>query len=106
MNTTFTDRGKYEIYRNGNIVLASGDYIEAAIEMLTYDSQQYELRSFQTDEGFKWQLWIKTLNGQWTHARSVADVHTYSYIIALENICGQITYSLAHSWGFEVGCLD
>jgi hypothetical protein len=106
MNTIFTDKGKYEVYRNGNVVLASGDYVDAALQMLTYDSRQYELRSLETDEGLKWQLWIKTLNGQWSHARSVADVYSESYAIAFAEICGQITYYLAHGWGFEVGCLD
>ena len=106
MNTTIKDTGKYEVYKNGNVVLKSGDYVDAAIAMLTYDSRQYELRSVETDEGLKWQLWIKTINGQWSHARSVADVYTESYTIAFEGICGQITYYLAYSWGFEVGCLD
>ena len=106
MNNILTDTGKYELYKNGKIVLASGSYIDVAIEMLTYDSQQYELRSVEADEGLKWELWIKTLNGQWSHARSVADVYSESYAIALADICGQITYYLAHGWGFEVGCLD
>ena len=106
MNITLNDTDKYEVYKNGNLILKSGDYIEAAIAMLTYDSQQYDLRLFKTDEGMKWELWIKTLNGRWTHARSVKDVYTESYTIALEGICGQITYYLAHAWGFEVGCLD
>ena len=106
MNTTIKDTGKYEVYKNGNVVLASGDYVDAAIEMLRYDSRQYELRSVEADEGLKWQLWIKSLNGQWSHARSVADVYSESYAIALADICGQITYCLAQGWGFEVGCLD
>ena len=106
MNITLNDTDKYELYKNGNLILKSGDYVETAIAMLTYDSQQYDLRLFKTDKGMKWELWIKTLNGPWRHARSVKDVYTESYAIALEGICGQITYYLAHAWGFEVGCLD
>ena len=107
MDITLTDTGKYEVYKNANLILKWGDYIDAAIAMLTYDSQEYDLRLCETDEGLKcWQLWIKTLNGRWTHARSVKDIYTESYTIALEGICGQITYYLANSWGFEVGCLD
>ena len=106
MNITLNDTDKYEVYKNGNLILKSGDYIEAAIAMLTYDSQHYDLRLFKTEKGMKWELWIKTLNGRWTHARSVKDVYTESYTIALEGICGQITYYLANGWGFEVGCLD
>ena len=106
MNITSTNTDKYEVYKNGNLILKSGDYIEAAIAMLTYDSQEYHLSSYETDEGLKWELWIKTLNGRWTHARSVKDIYTESYTIALEGICGQITYYLSNSWGFEVGCLD
>ena len=106
MNNTSTNTDKYELYKNGNMILKSGDYVETAIAILTYDSQEYDLRLFETDKGMKWELWIKTLNGRWTHARSVQDVYTESYTIALEGICGQITYYLAHSWGFEVGCLD
>ena len=106
MNITSTNTDKYEVYKNEDLILKSGDYIDAAIAMLTYDSRDYDLRSCETDEGLKWELWIKTLNGRWTHARSVKDVYTESYTIALEGICGQITYYLAHAWGFEVGCLD
>ena len=106
MNITLADTDKYEVYKNGNLILKSGDYIDAAIAMLKYDSQEYDLRLFETEEGLKWELWIKTLNGRWTHARSVQDVYTESYTIALEGICGQITYYLAHGWGFEVVCLD
>ena len=106
MNITLTDTGKYEVYKNEDLILKSGDYIDAAIAMLTYDSQDYHLSSYETDEGLKWELWIKTLNGPWRHARSVKDVYTESYTIALEGICGQITYYLANGWGFEVGCLD
>jgi hypothetical protein len=106
MNITLNDTDKYEVYKNGNLVLKSGDYIDAAIAMLTYDSQEYDLRLSETDEGLKWELWIKTLNGRWTHARSVQDVYTEYYTIALEGICAEITYYLAHGWGFEVGCLD
>ena len=106
MNITSTNTDKYEVYKNGELILKSGDYIDAAIAMLTYDSQDYHLSSYETDEGLKWELWIKTLNGPWRHARSVKDVYTESYTIALENICGQITYYLSNSWGFEVGCLD
>ena len=106
MNITSTNTDKYEVYKNGNLILKSGDYIDAAIAMLTYDSQEYHLSSYETDEGLKWELWIKTLNGPWRHARSVKDIYTESYTIALEGICGQITYYLAHGWGFEVGCLD
>ena len=106
MNITSTNTDKYEVYKNEELILKSGDYIDAAIAMLTYDSQDYHLSSYETDEGLKWELWIKTLNGPWRHARSVKDVYTESYTIALENICGQITYYLSHSWGFEVGCLD
>ena len=106
MNITLTDTGKYELYKNGNLILESGSYIDTAIAMLTYDSQDYHLSSYETDDGLKWELWIKTLNGQWTHARSVQNVYTESYTIALEGICGQITYYLSHGWGFEVGCLD
>ena len=106
MNITSTNTDKYEVYKNGNLILKSGDYIDAAIAMLTYDSQEYHLSSYETDEGLKWELWIKTLNGPWRHARSVQGVYTESYTIALEGICGQITYYLAHAWGFEVGCLD
>jgi len=106
MNITLTDTDKYEVYKNEDLILKSGDYVEAAIAMLTYDSRDYDLRSSETDEGLKWELWIKTLNGPWRHARSVKDVYTESYTIALEGICGQITYYLAHGWGFEVGCLD
>ena len=100
MNITLTNTDKYEVYKNGNLILKSGDYIDAAIAMLTYDSQEYHLSSYETDEGLKWELWIKTLNGRWTHARSVKDIYTESYTIALEGICGQITYYLAHGWGF------
>ena len=106
MNITSTNTDKYQVYKNEELILKSGDYIDAAIAMLTYDSQDYHLSSYETDEGLKWELWIKTLNGRWTHARSVKDVYTESYTIALEGICGQITYYLAHGWGFEVGCLD
>ena len=106
MNITLTDTGKYELYKNGNLILESGSYIDTAIAMLTYDSQDYDLRSSETDKGLKWELWIKTLNGQWTHLRSVQNVYTESYTIAFEGICGQITYCLSNSWGFEVGCLD
>ena len=106
MNITLTDRDKYEVYKNEDLILKSGDYIDAAIAMLTYDSRDYDLRSCETDEGLKWELWIKTLNGPWRHARSVKDIYTESYTIALEGICGQITYYLANGWGFEVGCLD
>ena len=106
MNITSTNTDKFDVYNNENLICKSGDYIDAAIAMLTYDSQEYHLSSYETDEGLKWELWIKTLNGRWTHARSVQDVYTESYTIALEGICGQITYCLAHSWGFEVGCLD
>ena len=106
MNITSTNTDKYEVYKNEDLILKSGDYIDAAIAMLTYDSRDYDLRSCETDEGLKWELWIKTLNGRWTHARSVKDVYTESYTIALEGICGQITYYLANGWGFEVGCLD
>lgn len=102
MNITLADTDKYEVYKNGNLVLKYGDYIDAAIAMLRYDSQEYDLRSFENDEGLGWQLWIKTLNGRWTHARSVKDIYTESYTIALEGICGQITYCLAHSWGFDM----
>ena len=106
MNITSTNTDKYEVYKNEDLILKSGDYIDAAIAMLTYDSRDYDLRSCETDEGLKWELWIKTLNGPWTHLRSVQNVYTESYTIALEGICGQITYYLANSWGFEVGCLD
>ena len=106
MNITSTNTDKYEVYKNGNLILKSGDYIDAAISMLTYDSQEYHLSSYETDEGLKWELWIKTLNGPWRHARSVKDIYTESYLIALEGICAQITYYLSNSWGFEVGCLD
>ena len=106
MNITLTDTGKYELYKNGNLILESGSYIDTAIAMLKYKFQEYDLRSCETDKGLKWELWIKTLNGQWTHARSVKDVYTESYTIALEGICGQITYCLSNAWGFEVGCLD
>ena len=106
MNITSTNTDKYQVYKNEELILKSGDYIDAAIAMLTYDSQDYHLSSYETDEGLKWELWIKTLNGPWRHARSVKDVYTESYTIALENICGQITYYLSNSWGFEVGCLD
>ena len=103
MNITLTNIDKYDVYKNENLILKSGDYIDSAIAMLTYDSQEYDLRSCETDEGLKcWQLWIKTLNGPWRHARSVQDVYTESYTIALEGICGQITYCLAHSWGFDM----
>ena len=106
MNITSTNTDKYEVYKNEDLILKSGDYIDAAIAMLTYDSQEYHLSSYETDEGLKWELWIKTLNGPWRHARSVKDVYTESYLIALEGICAQITYYLSNSWGFEVGCLD
>ena len=106
MNITSTNTDKYEVYKNEDLILKSGDYIDAAIAMLTYDSRDYDLRSCETDEGLKWELWIKTLNGPWRHARSVKDVYTESYLIALEGICAQITYYLSNSWGFEVGCLD
>ena len=106
MNITLTDTGKYELYKNGNLILESGSYIDTAIAMLTYKFQEYDLRSSETDKGLKWELWIKTLNGPWTHLRSVQNVYTESYTIALEGICGQITYYLSNSWGFEVGCLD
>ena len=106
MNITSTNTDKYEVYKNEDLILKSGDYIDAAIAMLTYDSQEYHLSSYETDEGLKWELWIKTLNGPWRHARSVKDIYTESYLIALEGICGQITYYLANGWGFEVGCLD
>ena len=106
MNNTSTNTDKYELYKNGNLIIKSGDYIDIAIAILTYDSQEYHLSSYETDEGLKWELWIKTLNGPWRHARSVQDVYAESYIIALEGICGQITYYLSNSWGFEVGCLD
>ena len=106
MNITLNDTDKYEVYKNEDLILKSGDYIDAAIAMLTYDSRDYDLRSCETDEGLKWELWIKTLNGPWRHARSVKDVYAESYTIALEGICGQITYYLSNSWGFEVGCLD
>ena len=102
MNITLTNTDKYEVYKNGNLILKSGDYIDAAIAMLTYDSQEYHLSSYETDEGLKWELWIKTLNGPWRHAKSVQDVYAESYIIALEGICGQITYCLAHTWGFDM----
>ena len=102
MNITSTNTDKYEVYKNEDLILKSGDYIDAAIAMLTYDSRDYDLRSCETDEGLKWELWIKTLNGPWRHARSVKDVYTESYTIALEGICGQITYCLAHSWGFDM----
>ena len=106
MNITLNDTDKYQVYKNEDLILKSGDYIDAAIAMLTYDSRDYDLRSCETDEGLKWELWIKTLNGRWTHARSVKDIYTESYTIALEGICAQITYYLANGWGFEVGCLD
>ena len=106
MNITSTNTDKYEVYKNEDLILKSGDYIDAAIAMLTYDSRDYDLRSCETDEGLKWELWIKTLNGPWRHARSVKDIYTESYTIALEGICAQITYYLSNSWGFEVGCLD
>ena len=106
MNITSTNTDKYEVYKNEDLILKSGDYIDAAIAMLTYDSRDYDLRSCETDEGLKWELWIKTLNGPWRHARSVKDIYTESYTIALEGICAQITYYLANGWGFEVGCLD
>ena len=102
MNITSTNTDKYEVYKNEDLILKSGDYIDAAIAMLTYDSRDYDLRSCETDEGLKWELWIKTLNGPWRHARSVKDVYTESYTIALEGICGQITYCLAHTWGFDM----
>ena len=103
MNITSTNTDKFDVYNNENLICKSGDYIDSAIAMLTYDSREYDLRSCETDEGLKcWQLWIKTLNGPWRHARSVKDVYTESYTIALEGICGQITYCLAHSWGFDM----
>jgi len=55
MNITLNDTDKYEVYKNGNLILKSGDYIEAAIAMLTYDSQQYDLRLFEADKGLKWE---------------------------------------------------
>ena len=106
MNITSTNTDKYELYKNGNLIFKSGDYIDIAIAMLTCKFQEYNLRSSETDKGLKWELWVKTLNGPWTHVKSVKDLYTESYTIALEGICDQITYYLSHSWGFEVGCLD
>ena len=53
MNITSTNTDKYEVYKNEDLILKSGDYIDAAIAMLTYDSRDYDLRSCETDEGYE-----------------------------------------------------
>jgi hypothetical protein len=105
MNTTIKDTKKYKVYKNEEILLQSGNHIEAAIAILTFDGRQYELRSAKTDEGTEWQLWIKTLNGKWKHASSIGYVCEESYIAALSEICDRIIHDLAYPWGFEVECL-
>ena len=110
MNKTIINDGLYEVIRNGNIVLASGSYIDAAIAILTYDSCEYELRPIFSNRSnqveLEWYLFIKTCNSEWTQVRSINSVHTNSYDEALFLICNQITHWKATDWGFEIGCLN
>jgi len=107
MNKTILNDGLYEVTRNGNIVLASGSYIDAALAILTYDSCKYEIKPSWCDGiELEWHLFIKRCNGEWTQVRSINSVHTNSYDDALFLICNQITHWKATDWGFEIGCLN
>ena len=107
MNKTILNDGLYEVTRNGNIVLASGSYIDAALAMLTYAGCEYEIRPSWCDGiELEWYLFIKTCKSEWTQVRLINSVYANSYDEALFLICNQITYWKATDWGFEIGCLN
>ena len=55
----------YVVIRQDGEPIAEGlTEAEAAHEILTYDSEQYEIRADRDGEG--WILWGKSLNGPWT----------------------------------------
>jgi hypothetical protein len=50
--------------RSGEPIAEGLTEAEAAHEILTHDSAQYEIRADEDGEG--WVLWSKSLNGRWT----------------------------------------